>query len=417
MSSDSDGTARPSLLERGRRLLLRPTMAVAAGLAASGAAFAAGNLLLARIMQVDAFGRLALAVALFHVFTAITPLGIDQLVLRHRIRAGLRLLILLVAAGAAIASLVVWAAYDAGGLLASEAVPLAVAITFGGVALVVGGILRSDERHAWALAVSTGSSWMLLALGVVAIALDITSPTTLLWLFAAANVVRAATGWLLPGRDLRLSKGARVRIHWPEAFSLLGIAAIGALMLQAERLIIPIVLDFRALAVFGVLASVAIFPFRLLAAAAGFVLTPQLRGAETARQRWSLTRAELFSVAFMSVGATAVVVPIVPFLVPLVTGGRYELSFALVAAACLNGVAKVLHALTRAIVIGCGTTRQVAVLNGHNLLWLVCATLGAAVGGVFGLTGLLVGVSLGSLAALVPSVRLAWKSLGRGAQP
>jgi O-antigen/teichoic acid export membrane protein len=47
------------------------------GFALSGAAFAVGNLLLARTMPTDDFGRFSLGLALFIVFSHMAPFGIN----------------------------------------------------------------------------------------------------------------------------------------------------------------------------------------------------------------------------------------------------------------------------------------------------------------------------------------------------
>ena len=95
-----------------RRLLADPTMRTTLVFGLSGLAFALGNLFLARTMDVNDYGKLALAIALFNVFGLLTPLGVDQAILRHRIDPGPHLLLLVCITGTAVGLLI-------GGVLAA----------------------------------------------------------------------------------------------------------------------------------------------------------------------------------------------------------------------------------------------------------------------------------------------------------
>src|SRR5687768_9014753 len=89
-----------------QKLMSQPTLRTTAVFAISGFAFAMGTLLLARTMQVEEFGNLALAIALFNVFGLLAPIGIDQILLRHKIDPGPRLLMRVILTGAAVGLLV-----------------------------------------------------------------------------------------------------------------------------------------------------------------------------------------------------------------------------------------------------------------------------------------------------------------------
>jgi len=390
----------------------QPTVAATGMFAASGGAFALGNLMLARVLPIEEFGRLALALALFNITILIAPVGIDQAVLRHPIDPGPRLLLFLLGT-ATIAALVVTAgSVAAGGLRPDEVTALAVAIVAGSIVTQVVAVLRAAQQPFRAITYATMLNWSILLVGASALLLPVRHSTTVLWLLAAANLASAARGCYLLVTRYRVPVERRVAIDWREASSLLGIAAVSTISIQLERLVTPIVLDLRALATFSVLASVAIFPFRLVTAGAGFALTPRLKAATDHDARWALVRTELRIVMPFLVVMSAGIIGAAPWLVHLLTRGLYHTTVPLVAAACTNGFVKVVMAIIRAVLTGCGTAEQLSRLNRLNIAGLLASIAGAAIGGRYGLIGILLGISAGSLLAAAPAFRLARQSLG-----
>ncbi len=390
----------------------QPTIVSTALFAASGAAFAAGNLLLARTMPVPEFGRLALAIALFTLFGLLAPFGIDQLVLRARLAITGRLALLMSAMGGALGIVVAVGVTLSGGLRPAEAAMLAPTIAAIGLSVVVSGVLRSEGRTRDAVPYTTGASWILFSVGCIGLLTPFNTPFWPLTLIMAGNMLRATLGWRLLLSERRdRGRMDTVPIDWGQALSLLGLAAVGTALMQLERLIIPLALNLSDLALYAVLSSVAIFPFRLLIQAAGFTLTARLAATTDLAARRTLVRGELLIMSLLAGAATVVILLLVAPLTPFLTGGTYAIHEALVAAACLNGTVKLLYALPRAIVTVCGSKSQVARLNGVGMLWLVLAVAGGAIGAKWGLTGLVLGVSIGGLVAILPIARLAQQSL------
>src|SRR5690606_38912551 len=93
-AAGSRRNARPRLPTR-----ISPSLAAAATFAMSGAAFALGNLLLARQMHTEDYARLALAIAIFIVVSQVATLGYSQIALRERLHPGRALLLRLLAQG------------------------------------------------------------------------------------------------------------------------------------------------------------------------------------------------------------------------------------------------------------------------------------------------------------------------------
>lgn len=394
-----------------KKLMSQPTLRTTAVFAFSGLAFAIGTLLLARTMPVEGFGHLALAIALFNVFGLLAPIGIDQILLRHRIDPGPKLLMRLILTGTALGLLVGLGFMWATDVRILDAVAVCLSIVSGGVVATLVALSRSYGQEGYALLFATAASWILLAIGIVSLILTNGSATLYLLLFAIGNFIAAIWGWLRVSNRHRVPQHEQVNIPWNEAFSLLGIAAIGTLAIQFERLIIPATIGIEALALFSVIASVAIFPFRLLTASAGFSLVPKLRATTDVRLRRKLVRVEFFSILGLLIASTIAIVAVAPFAVDLLTGGRYQIGFNIAIAACLNGSGKVFQALPRAVLTGCGSEKEIALLNRLGVFGLITTVLGAVIGAYWGLVGLLYGVAIGSMAANLPAMLLARRSL------
>jgi len=390
-----------------RHLLSQPTMRATAVFALSGFAFALGTLMLARSMPVEAFGQLSLAIALFNVFGLLAPAGVDQVMLRHHIDPSPKLLALLGVSGLLLGG-IVGAGYGYfNGLPFAEGAALAIVIAAGGIIATLVALARSRHLEFPALLLVTAASWILLVIGAISLMYPMEGAFLPLFLFAAGNVIAAFAGWHSLGKKHQASELTPAAIPWGEAFSLLGIAAIGTLVLQLERLIIPPIIGISALAQFTVLASVAIFPFRLLTASAGFALVPKLRSSKTLSEKHLLIKREIVSILGLLVAATLGIVILAPLVTPILTDGRYEISFILALAACFNGYAKVVQSFARALVTACGSPEDIGRFNKLGWIGLATSIVGAIAGARWGLTGLLCGVTIGSMVGTIPSILLA----------
>lgn len=394
-----------------KRLMRQPTLRATAVFALSGLAFALGNLLLARTMPVGAFGQFALAIALFNVFGLLAPLGLDQAMLRHRLDPGPKLLIFLCLSGLVMGGLVGVGFIHLNNLSVFEGASLALVIVAGGVTAALVALARSQHREVASLLLVTMASWVLLLVGVVSLVVPMNSPMIPLALFSLGNLFAAAYAWWVMGHAHRVPARDRVPTPWSEAFSLLGIAAIGTVMLQLERLMIPLTIGIDALALFSVLASVAIFPFRLLTASAGFALVPKLRAAQSHDEKIRLIRQELLALTALLLASTFGIVLFAPTVTPWLTDGRYEIGIALAMAACFNGYGKVMQSFPRALITACGDDRDIARLNRLGWIGLATSIVGAFAGAHWGLIGLLYGVTLGSMVGTLPAILMARRKL------
>lgn len=387
------------------------TFRATAAFALSGAAFAVGNLLLARTIPVSDYGRAALESALLNLFTVIGPLGLDQVLLRRTGHASWKLFgtaaLLNTAVGFAVAAVSV-RFYS---LPFQEAVLLGIAIVASGTAGVASAGMRAQGRDTMPLIMVFGTNSLILLCGLYGFFGGHISVPKIMAVLAGGNVVLGAAAWIIFRRG-DPSPGAPLgAIRWREAISLLGLVMVGALAIQLERLILPKTLGTEALAVFSVLSSVAIFPFRLVTSGAGFSLAPQLRAAESFAARKTVVIRELGSIVGLLSMVTLFIVAFAPLITSWITDGRYELGRTLVLVACASGAVKVIQALFRTVVIGCGSPRAIVSLNAINWIAIGVSILSGIAGSHWGLTGLILGMAMGSLVANLPALVIALRAL------
>jgi hypothetical protein len=375
--------------------------------ALSGAAFALGNLLLARSMSVSEFGQLALEISLLNLLLVMAPLGLDQALLRHKIDPGPQFLGLSVLNCTVLSAAAGAIAHHFYELPGPEAVLVSIAITAAGAGYVAAAGLRNHDREILAMVVITTTNAFLLMTGALALFVSIRTSLPTLAMVTAGNVLATIAGWVVLMKHYRVPPALRERVPWGEALSLLGVVAIGAVTIQLERLMIPKALSNDTLAVFSVLSSVAIFPFRIATLGTGFALVPRLRSARDLAARTGLIKQELRSIFLMLALASVAVLAAAPTVAGWVTAGRYDLGYMLVLTACVSGCAKVIQTIPRVVVIACGTRRAVAMLNGLGWLGIIASAIGGFVGSAWGLVGLMLGVALGGFLVSLPMVLLA----------
>lgn len=402
------------LISLSRRLFSLSIIRSSAAFGLSGAAFAMGTLLLARSMPVEQFGELSLLIALYNIFCLLTPAGIDQIAVRHNLTPSARLFMTSLAICAALGAVVGVGTSTIGHLSAWDGAALGLAVTVGGLVVIASGLYRAAGNIGAAVWIFTGANWGLLAIGLAGQAMDMSTSRLPFTLFLLWQGVIAIAAWVALLRDMRpagMTETRGIAIPWREAPALLGMAAIGTIALQLERVMIPSVIDLAALATFSVLASVAIFPFRVMTAAIEFSLTPRLRAETCSDRRRKVFWRELWTISGALVVASALVFITAPWLTIWITGGKYELSVALLFAACINGAAKFAQTIPRAVLTACGTAQDLNFLNMIGWVGLALAVLGGIIGVEYGLAGVIIGVALGTVIGNLPAFLRAWSTI------
>jgi hypothetical protein len=303
-------------------------------------------------------------------------------------------------------------AHFAYGLHLDDVLLIGLAITSGQLLWVTSSGLQKHHRQLAALGSLTAPDWILLAIGVGALMAPPATATVPLVYYCVAVALAGPLAWSAFAVAHRLPAPSNGPIITFRALAPLGIIATGGVLVgQVERLVIPSVLDLEALAMFSVLTSVAIFPFRLVTLGAGFALTPRLVAAPDGTAKRQVVKHELQLIGFALAGITILVCALAPFVARWITAGRYEPDLLLVLAACLIGAAKVAEVLPRAIITACGTERDLVHLSGYLWAGLAASVLGALLGAWAGLPGALVGMAAGNLAGATPAMLIARRAL------
>lgn len=383
--------------------------------AASGAAFALANILLARGLEVEAYARFALAIAVYNVAALVAPLGMDQLSIRRSLTYTRTIVALQFAMSALVGLAFAFAAQAYVAMSLSATLALAAAITVGGV--MVGATAEVRRRGSTFIALVTYilPNIGLLVIGAIAVGIEQAPLDGVLWSYALVTGIAALIALGLANRGEGIASGPS-GYSFAEAMPLLGLAALGTLTLQMERLVLPAMIDLKSLATFSLLSSLAIFPFRLISSGMGFALTPQLSDREKIAANYTRVKVEMAAlVALLAVGA-AILVFLVPVLMPWLTEGRYQASHWLVLAACASGLVMVGQALARAIITALGSLSMLHVLNIAGWTGLALSIAAAWYASQYGLIGVILAVAASQALVTGPLLMMAWRSFGAQAR-
>lgn len=383
------------------RLARMPVIASAVVYGAGGGAFILATLLMARALPAVEFGAATLIIALGNIGMHASPAGLNGIVLRHDLRMDHRLLgygLAVIASAAVLFAAVAAFFYDLGALAATM---VGAAVLMGGLALLAQSGFKRAQQFARGAAMSqAGNATLLFAallmLGGVGRAAWF--PTAAM---AAVFAVIAVLSWAWlrrhgpPGRPAHAGQ-------WRDALHFAGMTVAAEVLIQMERLLIPAVLSLGDLALFAVVAAVAIAPFRMLELGIEMTFTARLRATRGHAERMALLRREA-RLAFLlcAAGGTLALFLGGP-LCELVLQGEglqstTELSEGLLLAAALSGSSRVLCALTRAVASAFCTSGELRLANLGAWLALV---VGAGAGFLlarYGLVGLVYGVACGWL--------------------
>jgi O-antigen/teichoic acid export membrane protein len=379
-----------------------PTLRSGAVYAASGAGLAVANLILARVLPSEEYAMVTLVMALLNVGFYIAPVGLDGIVNRQHLEAGPALL--RKALTPAFATAVLFAAI---GALAYKTPPALTALIFlailaGGPMVVAAAQFQSEQRFAPSLALFQSTNLVMFVAALLTVAAGATDALIAIVVVTIGTALCALWGWRLLFRERHEKPYRTADVPWRDAFAFVGMQVSGLILIQLERLILPYLLPLTALATYGVLASVAGSPFRVLQMGVGYSLMPRLRRAVDLRERRRLVAKEIQLVLGMLLLGSVAVAVIVPLVERWFLAGKYDLTAALVIATLVSGVAKIANALTKAASTALASPRELSVANVAGWLTVVIAAAAGVLGARWGLAGVIYGVSLGwALRALV----------------
>jgi len=400
------------------RFTRAPALMAAAVFAVAGGGFVVATLIMARVLSEHAFSQAVLMIALCNVAIAAGPSGVSGIALRHERRTDRRLVLagaICVLAAAALACAMGALLY---GLETIAVVVLFAAICTGGMTLLT----RSAFQRAMALQkmvvlYQVPNIALLFAAGLMALGVGRISwfPSLVV---ATAYVAIGSYAWHWVRHHQRGGEPIQAR-HWRDAVNFGGLSLASEVMMQLERLLVPLAMGAQALALFAVIAAVALTPFRMLELGTIATLVARLRRVETATERLRLLRNELFLLLSLCLAGGFLIVLGAPLLCELVLE-EHRVSTALVVSVVVSGITRVGSALTHSAAMAFCEGPQLRLVHAGNwLAVLVGATL-AMVLSPLGLEGMVYGVAGGWLCRMLLTGFLSVRQLreaGPGAVP
>lgn len=384
------------------RYLKSDSLRVTVWIGAGGVGLTGANLLLAGVLDPDAFGRLTLFQALLSVAVKVGAFGFDALAVRNEIPQNWSAITQVGVVALLIAGVVSVVALGGFGLSFEAAGCLFGGIVAGAIATLSAsykqGQMQLDQAQAilqlpfvffllvaGGLALATEIQWVIagacLAGGYVAAAA-----------FGLTNISLSSTEDREEGGSTEFLMGAK---RWRRAGTFLAIGLSGFVLLQIERLAIPRLLSYADLAVFGVAWTVVGSPFKLLQSGIGFALFPKLRSEESQGQVRGLLARELKLAGLLGVGGGAILVAFGGPVIDLLYGGKYAVSLLLLLVVVLAGIVRLLFGVAAAAVSGLGEAKELRIFNWSGWLALGVAAVAIVALSSFGLVGIVLGATLG----------------------
>jgi len=405
-----------------RRLWSSPTIRTAGIYGAAGAGFALANLILARVLPTTEYALVTLVVALVNVGFALAPAGIDGMVNRRHLEAGPRLLritLLATTTTGTIFALIGALGYGTSPALTSM---IFVSVMVGGALMVAAAKFQSEQRYGLSLALYQSPNLVLVFAALITMAAGVREGWLALLIMTLGWFPGAILGWSILFRERHEKVHRSAEFPLGEALSYAGVQATGLLLIQLERLILPHVLPLRDLATYGVLAAIAGSLFRVLQMGVGYTMLPRLRAAADVRQRRRIVGKEARLVGLVVLFGSLAIWVVTPAVERWFLTGKYHLSGALVAAALVSGVAKVVNAFTKSAAAALGTGRELSFVNLMGWVSVAIGLAAATVGSRWGLVGVIYGVALGWMVRSASTLFVAVRHLrlpvaGQSAEP
>jgi O-antigen/teichoic acid export membrane protein len=388
-----------------------PTLRSVLVYGASGLGFAGANLILARFLPTTEYAIFTLVIALASLGYSLAPAGVDGIVNRRHLDAGPRLL------GRTLGpSLLVGMVFAIIAAVAYQMSPpflvlLFVSTVAGGAMAVAAAQFQSERRFGISLSLSQSPNLFLLLAALAVIASNDRKAWLPLLVSAVGFVLAAVYGWSVLLRERGAKPGRETWFPWTEALSFAGLNAAGLLLIQLERLVIPHVLPLTELATYGVLAAIAGSLFRVLQMGVGYTLVPRLRAAGSVVERRHLITHEAKLVTALVAAGSAVIWFVTPLIERWLLQGKYHLGAALLLAALITGIAKIMDAFTKSTVTALATPAELSLVNLFGWGSAALAIPAAVFGSRWGLAGVIYGVGFGWLIRAGTSLYITFRHL------
>ena len=377
------------------RLFASESLRSAAGFAAGGVGFAAGNILLARVLPPDAFGIVALVLALNQFGVTFGPVGLEVVANRHRPRVDRQLatyaLVTALSTGV-IAAFVARAYY---GLSLTISWLLLVMILGSSTNRVCVALFQGEHRLRPAMALSQVMNYVLLGAALLGMALGWKGPEWVLACMVAGFLLSSGWGWRVAHASVNATRrplDRRLALH--EGLAALGVGVGVQMLMQFERLAIPKVGTLPMLGLYAVLTAVAGSAFRMIEMGNAFTLLPRLRAVGDAAAARAVIGRESLTAAVMSAGSALGILLFAPLVFEYLLKNKFPYDRSLIIASILVGCIKVWSGFATTVTTACGSRRMLVLVSVLTWISIGIATAGAALGARFGLIGILYGVGV-----------------------
>jgi O-antigen/teichoic acid export membrane protein len=399
-----------------RALQNSASLRASAALALGGVGFTLGNLLLARALSPDQYGLISLVIGVLSLACLAAPLGIDLVVARRGLQLDGRLRRSVVASSVVVGCATAAICAAVYGLPASLTGLILVATAGLGLVQGAAAYFQGQQRFGIAVWLLQISNAVLVPVALITLLAGNASAVLPAALIAAGSLVGGLGSWWLVTAETRalVARGTRLLGLWREALSLLTITMASSTFLQLERLLLVPTVGVQGLALFGVVASLVISPFRMMQSAVQFTLIPGLRAAGGTRERRRLLIREIAVISFALACGSLIIWMVAPPIAHWFLGGRYDLSDALMVAAIVSGALKVLSAFATAVVVSLGDARDLRRLSVTAWMSIAVAVAGAFLAAPWGLVGVLYGISVGWIVRSLAAIALATPYLQYG---
>ena len=373
--------------------LRTPSIITSAVSGMGGLAFVLATLIMGRVLDDHTFSEVVVMLALSSISIEIAPAGLAGITLRHDLRSDLRLL-----AAGSVAVAIAGLAVSAAGVIIYHldwvsATVLVAAILAGGTALLGrAAFLRAQQFSKVAVLYQIVNVVLLFAaLSIfVGVGRKPWFPSLVVGAWYAVlgiGVWRAILAHHVDGRRLEPSM-------WRDAVNFAGVTLSGEVLMQLERLLLPLTLSSTDLALYAIAAAMALAPYRMLAMGTSATLTARLRHAPAGRKRRMLLLRESALVLVLSIVGGAAILLVGPWI------GRWVrpeggVPLTLLMAIIVGGIARILATLANGAAASVCSGRELQRVNMSGWVAVILAALAGWLLSRYGLVWLVLGVTVG----------------------
>jgi len=393
-------------------MLKHPAVLTTVLMGSGGVASMLANILYAKQLLAEDFGRLVIMQAIAFVAMGLLPMGFESLIARREVHAPLFVIRRVIAAGTAMALAIL----ILGSWLIVGNTDIAIFIFFAGVSgasiRLFAAIEQSKMNFVRTQIVTQSPPFIFLAFACCHLMLGLRSWHEAGVAYALSFALGALIGYIIVRRhEVSTIPDQNYREMTIRALALIGILASILLLNQLPLFVAAGVLSLKEVGALGLAITLVVSPFRLLSHGVGYTLVPRMAGCENrASRRKMLVHEFLFAIGMGLPGAVALLVLVPPF-VAFVFNDQYEISHGLVVSLIVLGLIRL---ITAVILAAINAVADAKVLHLSNLIGWASALIAAGCAFAlsrYGASGIVSGVAMGWAARIGLSSLLLMKEV------